>query len=134
MKKKTNTIESLKEEGKITTADKIEPKFNMFVEMNKLQAEYPPKEAENYVFNHAAIEKQIKRLKILEQIEDYCSTVGILPEDLIKCHKEAQGGLKKKKLGKVQGELQNAANEAVIDKKDHSKWNENYKKRKLFGE
>lgn len=65
--------------------------------------------------------KWVRFQEWIKQIEDYCSSVGILPEDLIKCHKEAQGGVKKKKLTKDAEKEQNNLKSAAIDKKDHSK-------------
>lgn len=155
MKKKTNSIESLKEEGKITTADKI-------VDQNGVEWSYdesrniswsssidgvlPITDLVGYSVDMSKVSpdilEKIKSLPIkwvrfqdwIKQIEDYCSSVGILPEDLIKMHREANKGFKSKTNTLQQGIQEIEAIKPIGGKKDHSSWNENYKKRKLFGD
>lgn len=121
--KKNNSIEKLVEEGLVTTADKFFV-AGRYIVPNPI-----------YTTNeNGTISVYPKPLKWVLEIEDYCSSVGILPEDLIKCHQDTQKGIKKKKLTKDAQNEQGGLKTPAIDKKDHSNWNENYKKRKLFGE
>lgn len=149
--KKNNSIEKLVEEGKITTADKVEPNYVPLSEVAKKYREHPiefyhlPK-PENYDG------KRLDQTKItdeygqssesngwhkkfvknwIKQIEDYCSSVGILPEDLIKCHLKAQNGMKKLK-GRMSKESKlKEVVKAVDGINDGLLWSERYRKNKL---
>lgn len=106
--KNKNTIEDLVEEGLVTTAKKIAPTLRFKIEDFNVKG-------------------------WVQQIEDYCSSVGILPEDLIKTHREANKGFKSKTKTLQQGIQEIEAIKPIGGKKDHYNWNEDYKKRKLYG-
>lgn len=142
--KNKNTIEDLVEEGKVTTADKVEPK--KFKESDviilNMKHEEPEdwktefwKEVELKLDEYQKLQLHIqiiqKKQKWIKQIEDYCSSVGILPEDLIKTHREANKGLKSKTKTLQQGIKEIEAIKPIGGKKDHSNWNENYRNKKL---
>lgn len=122
MKKKANSIESLKEEGLVTTADKIVDqngdtwtfhqellKLGTFSTMDGIlpivdtigySVDMDKVSNEDFEKLQALPRKWVKFQNWQKQIEDYCSTVGILPEDLILAHKSLNKPFKSKK-GKI---------------------------------
>lgn len=125
--KNKNTIESLKKEKLITTADKIPIKSIKLLSKEDLYLW----NTENSVFDADKINKQIERLKVLEILEDYCSSLGITPTDLIAFHKELS---KKRNLkAKTTQETHvsdNPESGKTIKNRNHSNWREDYIKNK----
>lgn len=119
MKKKANSIESLKEEGLVTTADKV------FIEKEKMMAKD--------IFNNVLKKRWEDYMKETwaKQIEDYCSSVGILPEDLILAHKSLNKPFKSKKATNALPAEENDNLPTQKPSKFNSNWNENYRKQKL---
>lgn len=132
MKKKT-TIKELQDEGLVTTADKVKnPYITNF--------EFVVPEGSYFTQDKPLVEfLKDKAAKIdtnwHTEIEDYCSTAGILPSDLINLHRSMNKGLTGLKSGK-KVEIQDLTKENSVGKpykpqKDHSNWNEQYRNKKL---
>lgn len=87
--KNKNTIESLKKEKLITTADTLTAKHKIIpIKLLSTKEDLGTWNNENSFFDETKINKQIERLQTLEIVEDYCSSLGITPADLIALHKE----------------------------------------------
>lgn len=122
------SIQQLKNEGLVTTADKIK------LAKIKIEDGMPLKGSidvtsliniEDCQITPVEIEKILSRQRWIKEIEDYCSTEGILPSDLISSHRERNKSTLKPKTPKKDIP---AASEPV--KPSKSNWRKDYLERK----